>query len=68
MTHIKVEDDKDLVRDSSSGAILNTNRKALEDYKRSRNYKLQMQDKVEVLEDRIKQLENLINIIIEKNN
>lgn len=68
--HIKVEDDKNLVRDSVSGAILNTNRKALDNYNMTRNQKLSLQNQVDNLKSTVEELEeqlkNIINIINNK--
>lgn len=61
---IKVEDDKSLVRDSTTGAILNTNKKALEEYKRTRNHKISLQKQVEELS---KQVELLTNLVLNNN-
>lgn len=65
---IKVEDDSNLVRDSINGAILNTNKKSLDDYKRNRNQKLSLQSQVDGLKNEIEQLRELINIIKDKVN
>lgn len=61
---IKVEEDKSLVRDSSNGAILNTNKKALEEYRRNRNHKLSLQKQVD---DLAKQVEQLTQLILNNN-
>lgn len=61
---IKVEDDKNLVRDSINGAILNTNKRGLEEYLRNRQQKLSLQKQVDNLQDEVSELKNLINTII----
>lgn len=61
---IKVEEDKTLVRDSSNGAILNTNRKALEEYKRNRNHKLSLQSQVNNLSNQVQELSELVSKLI----
>lgn len=55
--YVKVEDAPDLVKDLSSGAVLNTNIQALEAY-RKRREKL---NKTEQLEDRVITIENTLN-------
>ena len=55
--YVKVEDAPDLVKDLSSGAVLNTNVQALQAY-RKRREKL---NKTEQLEDRVTTIENTLN-------
>lgn len=55
--YLKIEDTPDLVKDTRSGAILNTNVQALEAY-RKRREKL---SKVDILENKVASLENTIN-------
>ena len=55
--YLKIEDAPDLVKDTSSGAVLNTNVQALEAYRRRRE-KL---NKVDTLENRVASLEDTIN-------
>jgi hypothetical protein len=55
--YIKIEDAPDLVKDTNSGAVLNTNVQALEAY-RKRREKL---NKVDTLENRVASLEENIN-------
>lgn len=60
--HVKVKDNPDLVRDMSSNAILNTNSEALQAYKlRKKNAQ-----KVDILEERIKSIEDKLTLILEK--
>lgn len=51
---IKVEDSPDLLKDTVSGAVLNTNVKALAAYKAKRNYI----SKVDTLEQRVSSMES----------
>jgi hypothetical protein len=53
-TLIKIEDSPDLLKDTVSGAVLNTNVKALMAYKAKRNYI----SKVDNLEQRISSVES----------
>ena len=55
--YLKIEDAPDLVKDTRSGAILNTNVRALEAYRKKRE-KL---DKIDKLETKVISLEQNIN-------
>ncbi len=55
--YLKIEDAPDLVKDTRSGAILNTNVRALEAYRKGR----EKSDKVDKLETKIVSLEQTIN-------
>ena len=55
--YLKIEDAPDLVKDTTSGAVLNTNVQALEAY-RKRREKL---SKVDALENKVASLEENIN-------
>lgn len=57
MDYLKIEDAPDLVKDTRSGAILNTNVRALEAYRKKR----EKSDKVDKLETRVVSLEQTIN-------
>ena len=57
MDYLKIEDASDLVKDTRSGAILNTNVRALEAYRKKR----EKSDKVDKLETRVVSLEQTIN-------
>jgi hypothetical protein len=55
--YLKIEDAPDLIKDMSSGAVLNTNVQALEAYRRRRE-KL---NKVDTLENKVASLGETIN-------
>jgi hypothetical protein len=55
--YIKIEDTPDLVKDTNSGALLNTNVQALEAYRKRR----EKFSKVEELENKVVSLEHTIN-------
>jgi hypothetical protein len=55
--YVKIEDAPDLVKDTRSGAILNTNVRALEAYRKKR----EKSDKVDKLETKVISLEQNIN-------
>lgn len=51
---VKIEDSPDLLKDTVSGAVLNTNTKALAAYKAKRNYA----SKVDALEQKVNSIES----------
>ncbi len=51
---VKIQDSPDLLKDTVSGAVLNTNVKALAAYKAKRNYI----SKVDTLEERVSSMES----------
>lgn len=57
---IKVEDDKALVRDSTNSAILNTNRRGLEEYRRNRSQKLSLQSQINEMAEQLKALTAIV--------
>lgn len=65
--YLKIEDAPDLVKDKVSGAVLNTNTRALEAYRRQREKlgkvdKLEM--KVETLQQNINELKSLLVAVL----
>jgi predicted transcriptional regulator len=66
MSHIKVEEDKTLVRDSSTGAILNTDKEALKIYRRRKSILDGQQKRIDNLENTVAELKELLNTIINK--
>lgn len=68
---LKIEDAPDLVKDTSSGAVLNTNLKSLEAYKKQRDKAKkveQLENRVMVLESKVQELKSLVHKLIEKCN
>jgi len=65
----KVKDNPDLVRDTSSNAILNTNEIALQAYK-NRKKQLrkidQLENHIHIMDDRLSNIENLLVLLTEK--
>jgi hypothetical protein len=55
--YIKIENSPDLVKDTSSGAVLNTNVQALEAYRKRR----EKNSKVDNLEDEINTIKQTVN-------
>ena len=56
---VKIQDSPDLLKDTVSGAVLNTNVKALAAYKAKRNYI----SKVDTLEQRVSSMESSLTEI-----
>lgn len=63
---IKVENDT-LARDMSTSALLETDVSKLKRYRAIKRLVKEKQDKIESLNDRINNLENLVNKLITKN-
>ena len=61
--YIQVKDEKDLVRDPKSKAILNTNIEALHAYKRRKQTYAKI-EKIDQLEDKVKSIENKIDEVL----
>lgn len=71
MDFLKIEDAPDLVKDTSSGAVLNTNLKSLEAYRKQRDKAKkveQLESRVMVLESTVQELKNLVHKLTEKSN
>lgn len=64
MATAKVEDDKSLVRDLSSNAILNTNKDELIQHRNVRRMRKQNEETVIQLESRINSLESLVKQLL----
>jgi tetrahydromethanopterin S-methyltransferase subunit B len=66
MSIVKVKDNPDLVRDTESGAILNTNNEGLSAYKKRKK----QQNRINNLEDKVEsmdaKLDKLLEFIYEK--
>jgi hypothetical protein len=61
--YIQVEDQKDLVRDPNSKAILNTNIQALSAYKKRKQTYAKI-EKIDQLENKVKNIENKIDEVL----
>tara|TARA_R110000868_G_scaffold160403_1_gene389951 strand:+ start:900 stop:1127 length:228 start_codon:yes stop_codon:yes gene_type:complete len=73
MQTLKVEGHENLVRDTYSKAILNTDRKALEEYRRQRELirkeieeKKEMKDRVENLENNMQEIKSLLLELVQR--
>ena len=61
--YVQVKDQKDLVRDPNSKAILNTNIEALAAYKKRKQTYAKI-EKIDQLEDKVKSIENKIDEVL----
>ena len=61
--YVQVKDEKDLVRDPNSKAILNTNIEALHAYKIRKQTYAKI-EKIDQLEDKVKSIENKIDEVL----
>ena len=59
--YIPIREKKNLVRDKSNGAIINTDIHSYNVLKKKREYRKNLENRVAQLEDRIAQLEGIIN-------
>lgn len=73
MEYLKVEGDNHLIRDKKSRAILNTDNKALAEYKAARakrlsekNKLIQCQKDINTLNEDIKDIKETLKLIVEK--
>lgn len=60
----KVENHNDLAKDTSSGAVINTNRTAFASYKKSKNARLNDKKKIASLEVRLARMESMIEGLV----
>ena len=61
--YIQVKDERDLVRDPKSKAVLNTNVEALHAYKKRKQTYAKI-EKIDQLENKVKSIENKINEVL----
>ena len=63
---IRVEGHKNLYRDETSGAIINTDSHGYSQYKKSRNIKLTQKEEIDSMKKDIEEIKNLLKLIAEK--
>jgi len=63
--YLKVEGHSDIIRDTSTQAIINTNTDALKKAKESKNSRLNEKQKLSNLENRVDALDDKLNLILE---
>jgi|TARA_R100000030_G_scaffold20776_1_gene14959 tetrahydromethanopterin S-methyltransferase subunit B len=61
--YIQIKDERDLVKDPKSKAVLNTNIEALHAYKRRKQTYAKI-EKIDQLEDKVKSIENKIDEVL----
>ena len=61
--YIQIKDEKDLVKDPKSKAVLNTNIEALHAYKRRKQTYAKI-EKIDQLENKVKSIENKIDEVL----
>jgi hypothetical protein len=69
--YLKVEEHPDLVRDSETNAILNTNNDSLSAYKKRKKHFVKvsnMDDKMKHMDERLINIENLLSSLAERLN
>ena len=64
--YVKIEDHEDLVKDKTSGAVLNINNDALKAYKMARKKNVDMQNRMNKMEDDISEIKSLLKELISK--
>lgn len=62
----KVKDDKGLVRDMDSKAILNIDVQSLQDHRRKKQAALQQTKRLESLEQSVAEMKEMLRILIQK--
>lgn len=69
MSHINIEGRDDIVRDPNSGAVLSTNRQALNAYKARLNQTSHVENEINTLKSEMQDIKNLlINLVNSKEN
>lgn len=66
MKHVKVENDPSYGRDISTGAIVNLNNDAYEAHIRNKKQKQNAQQRIDSLENEVKELKNLLGQLLGK--
>ena len=64
MSYLKIEDAPDYVKDTNSGAVLNTNVRALEAYRKKRDKQAALERKVASLENNINEIKSLLMAVL----
>tara|TARA_B100001059_G_C17806325_1_gene569383 strand:- start:1487 stop:1702 length:216 start_codon:yes stop_codon:yes gene_type:complete len=60
MSHINIEGRDDIVRDPNSGAVLSTNRQALNAYKARQNQTSHVENEINTLKSEMQDIKNLL--------
>lgn len=65
--HIQVSDHPGLVRDKSSGAILNINKNSIRQAQAAKKKRQSDKDRLEILEDKLERALNLLEVLAKQN-
>jgi len=66
MKAVKIKDNEDLIRDTKSNAVLNTDMSSLEKYRARRNKERQMSSDVDELKQRMTNIEQLLQQLVNR--
>ena len=66
MKSLKIKDNEDLVRDTKSNAVLNTDMSSLEKYRARRDKERQMSSDVDELKQRMTNIEQLLQQLVNR--
>ena len=63
---LKVKDHENLVKDTETKAVLNTDLTSLEAYRAHRNKQRQKDNEIETLKEDVKEIKNILQLLVEK--
>ena len=67
MNKLKIENHEDLLRDTTSNAVINNDVSALENYRKRRKAKREMVNDVDNLKNDVQEIKELLKQLLEKN-
>jgi hypothetical protein len=67
MNKLKIENHDDLLRDTTSNAVINNDMSALENYRKRRKAKREMMSDVDNLKNDVQEIKELLKQLLEKN-
>lgn len=63
---LKVKDHENLVKDTETKAVLNTDLTSLEAYRAHRNKQRQKDNEIETLKEDVKEIKDILQLLVEK--
>ena len=63
---LKVKDHENLVKDTETKAVLNTDLTSLEAYRAHRNKQIQKDNEIETLKEDVKEIKDILQLLVEK--
>tara|TARA_R110000772_G_scaffold7228_4_gene24745 strand:+ start:14983 stop:15186 length:204 start_codon:yes stop_codon:yes gene_type:complete len=63
---LKVQDHENLVKDTETKAVLNTDLTSLQAYRAHRNKQIQKDNDIERLKEDVKEIKNILQLLVEK--